>query len=247
MPTQMDETTMNGHYSPETLASYALQELPEDKQLDVQEHLADCDRCAGSVHLAIRASGLVDRWTAQTHGAAALQGVLVHALDVVRAQPALAAWRDRLTAWAERWAGQAEATLRIVLDAPGTAARVLTEGMQELARPGASWQFAPAPAAIPTRGAGRRRAAGQTVVVSADGDGTPSARVAVSGERREVVVRLDDLPASRLAPLVLLIPADHAGDPRLALPQRSPDDDAWIARFEGLEPGDYLIAFEPLA
>jgi hypothetical protein len=69
----------------------------------------------------------------------------------------------------------------------------------------------------------------------------------VSGERGEVVVRRDDLPAGVEPPLVMLVPADGAGEPRLALPERTAEGETWIARFEGLGPGDYLIAFEPLA
>ena len=240
-------TIIHRHLSPDTLASYFTHGLTDDEQLGVEEHLADCDTCTGSARVAFAAAGLIDRWTAETHGQAALQGVLAHALASTRQQPALAAMRHRLTRWAERWAGQAEAALRVMLEAPGTAARVLTDGMQDLARPGAAWQFAAAPAAIPTRGLAMRRAALQPIVVSAGGDGAPRARVAVSGERGEVAVRLDDVPAGVEPPLVLLVPSDGAGEPQVALPARQPDGDAWIARFEKLAAGDYLVAFEPLA
>ena len=79
-------------------------------------------------------------------------------------------------------------------------------------------------------------------------------RVAVSGDRGEIVVRLDDVPRGEEPPLVLLVPtgptparlqSEARGEPLLGTPQPSPGSDAWIARFEGLGPGDYLIVFEP--
>jgi hypothetical protein len=44
---------------------------------------------------------------------------------------------------------------------------------------------------------------------------------------------------------VLLLPASDDAEPRLAFPAASPGSDGWIARFEGLGPGEYLVAFEP--
>lgn len=259
MHERTDEPTMNAqptnagrdHLSPDLLASYFTQGLSEDDRLGVEEHLADCDTCIEAGRTAFSASGLIDSWTPEIHGEAALQAVLSQALATTRTLPSLSAWANRLARWTEQWAGRAEATVRVVLEAPAQSAKILTEGMQDLARPGAAWQFAPAPSAMPVRGpapsAARRLAASQPVIVTAGGDGVPNARLAVSGERGEVVVRLDDLPAGVEPPLVLLVSADGSGEPRLALPERAPDGAAWIARFEGLGPGDYLVAFEPLA
>jgi hypothetical protein len=88
--------------------------------------------------------------------------------------------------------------------------------------------------------------------VTIDGPDGLRARVALNGARGEIVVRLDDVPPGAVPPLVLLIPTgdDPAGarrQPLLGDPRPSPGSDAWIARFEGLGQGTYLIAFEPLA
>ena len=108
-------------------------------------------------------------------------------------------------------------------------------------------------------------------MVTAGGPDGPTASIAVSGERGEVVVRLDDVPRGAEPPLVLLIPTGpltgrscrvrsargrprrerarsgrRPREPLLGTPQPSPGSDAWIARFEGLGPGNYLIVFEPL-
>jgi hypothetical protein len=87
--------------------------------------------------------------------------------------------------------------------------------------------------------------------VAAGGPDGPTARVAVSGARGEIVVRLDDVQPGLQPPLVLVIPTGlgqvgPAHEPRLGTPEPSPGSDGWIARFGGMGPGDYLIVFEPL-
>jgi hypothetical protein len=241
---------MNAHLSHDLIADYFAEMLSQDAQLVVEEHVADCDRCALAAQSALTAGTVVDGWTARAHGVAARNAVLAEALAAVRVQGTVAGLRQRLEAWAEQWAGEAGAALRVVLEAPGRAARVIAESATEFGPAGAAWQLAPAPAAMPTRGAARRTLAQQPIVVTADGPDGLRARVAVNAARGEIVVRLDDVPPGELPPLVLLIPtgddpADARRQPRLGDPKPGPGSDAWIARFEGLGRGTYLIAFEP--
>ncbi|MCC7368989.1 MAG: hypothetical protein IT306_11230 [Chloroflexi bacterium] len=239
------------HLSPQTIAAYVADTLADDALSDVERHVARCDDCALASQEALAVGDMVDRWNAQTHGVAVRGSIILQALSLARVRSTVAALQERVAAWERRWNGQVEAALQVVVDAPGQAARVLTEGVEGLARPSAAWRFAPAPAAIPTRGAARRGAA-QPIVVTASGTaGGPSARVAVSGERGEVAVRIDGVPAGQQPPLVLLVPIDRgpapvSAEPRLALPEPGAGSDAWITRFEGLAAGEYLLAFEPL-
>src|SRR5688572_26287883 len=153
---RIDGPIMNAHLSPDTIADYFSDTLPEPAQVLVEEHVSGCDVCAVAAQGALTAGTVVDRWTARAHGQVATRALLAGALASASASATVASVRQRLAIWAERWAGQAEAALRIVLEAPGQAVQVLSEGVQDLARPGAAWQFAPAPSAIPTRGAARR-------------------------------------------------------------------------------------------
>jgi hypothetical protein len=240
---------MNAHLSQDIIADYFAETLSQDAQVVVEEHVADCDRCALAAQGVLAAGSGVDRWTARAHGATARSAVLAEALATVQAHGTAGGLRQRLESWAEHWAGGAEAALRIVLEAPGRTGRIIAERAAELGRPGAAWQLAPAPASMPTRGAARRTPASQPVGVTIDGPDGLRARVALNGVRGEIVVRLDDVPPGAVPPLVLLIPTgdEPAGGrrPLLGTPQPSPGSDAWIARFEGLGQGAYLIAFEP--
>ncbi len=243
-------SAMNAHLSPDTIANYFSDTLSGDDQVLVEEHVAGCDVCALAAQGALAAGTVVDLWTARAHGGAATRTLLAEALATAGSRTTVEAVRQRLAAWAEQWAGQAEAALRIVLEAPGQAARVVAEAAPDLARPDAAWQFAAAPAPVPTRGA-RRTPPPQPIVVTAGGPDGATASIAVSGERGEVVVRLDGVPRGAEPPLVLLIPTGpgQAGarrEPLLGTPQPSPGSDAWIARFAGLGPGNYLVVFEPL-
>jgi hypothetical protein len=241
------------HLSTDTIADYFANSLSETAMLDAEEHFATCDACALRSQKVLAVGALIQQWSAPVHGEAELQARLVAALEAARKTTTVAAIRTRLAAWAERFAGQAEAAVRVVLDAPGQAARVLTEGVEGLTRPGATWQFAqPQPATLgPIRGTARRGPPRQTVVTAGDAGGT-TAKLAVSGERGEVTVRLDGVPLGSEPPLVLLVRTDRTAgqapaEPILAAPEPSPGSDAWVARFEGLGQGSYLVLFEPRA
>lgn len=236
------------HYTLEALAEYVEMQLADEDALVLEEHLADCARCADLARTAHLLTAAFDGWTAQAHGAAFLAAQLQRAVATVQRQAASAPWHDRLATWVERWAGTAEVAVRVVFEGAGQASRVVTEGLEPLTRPGTSWQFSLATAATPTRGLPGRGATPPrpTVAVAALG-GAAQARVAVSGERRDVVIRLDALPATQAPPLVLLVPLAGDAEPRVTAPARQPGVEYLIARFDNVPIGSYLVAFEPVA
>jgi hypothetical protein len=67
----------------------------------------------------------------------------------------------------------------------------------------------------------------------------------VSGEAREAQVRVDELGPGTLAPLVVLVPVDRAGEALVREPERTAAG-YLIARFEDMEPGEYVVFFEPM-
>jgi P2-related tail formation protein len=102
---------MNAHLSQDIIADYVAETLSQDVQVGVEEHVADCDRCALAAQGALAAGTVVDGWTARAHGAAVRGAMLAEALAAVRAHGAAGGLRRRLESWAEHWAGEAEATL----------------------------------------------------------------------------------------------------------------------------------------
>jgi len=148
-----------------------------------------------------------------------------------------------LSAWAALWSGQAEGVVRVIMETGGSASRVVTEGLDALSRPGATWQFAPMPVGVATRGPlGGASAPNPTVAIAS---GATQARVAITEARREVVVRIDGQPAGGQPPLVLLVPMAEDTEPRIALVQPQSGAPYLLARFSDVPAGDYLVALEP--
>jgi hypothetical protein len=242
-----DEPTPTRHLDLDTIADYVEMKLSTGEERPIEMHLAACDYCTDLARAAQQLSDLWDGWTARSHAEAALTALLAGAVEraAAAATPALQA---RLAQWAERWTGNVEAAVRVVVATAGQSSRVVTEGLDALTRPGSNWQFSLVPAPTPTRGArGRGAVPPQPATAVTSLGGTAQARVAVSGERREVVIRLDDLPPGQPTPMVLLVPIGKNGVPQVAEPERPPGVPYHVARFEQVPAGEYLVAFEPLA
>jgi hypothetical protein len=191
----------------------------------VEEHLMECEPCtARELH---RVAQVLDWWTAISHGAAAraeafaassIREVVARGIRGTQERVHDPALGERLARWARRWEEQAQAAVRVVVEGPGTASRVVVEGLDALTRPASSRQLTPAVA--PTRGT--LGAPEPTELTLALGPGAPRARIEVSGDRGDIVVRLEPLPRGQKLPLVLLVDAQSDAPPRVDGPATSP-------------------------
>jgi hypothetical protein len=238
-----DEPRHATHVPDEVLAYYAAGQLTEADEIAVDEHLADCQPCSAIVRSALLVGDAWDTWNAHAHGQVYLLSRLAQAVASARSVTTDAGWQTRLTIWAERFAGRAEAAVRVVVDAGSGASHVVTEGLEALSRVGSTWQFAAIPVATPTRGP-RSSAPGLPTVALATGV-AQVARVAVGGARREVVVRLDAPQVGSVQPLVLLVPVSGDAEPRIVALEPQPGVAYLVARFTDLPVGEYVVAFEP--
>ena len=132
----------------------------------------------------------------------------------------------------------------MAIKASGGAAEIVTEGLNELLRAGGRWQFAldSEVALASTRLRARSR---RSVISVAIAPGSPQARIAVIGGLREIEVRIDDFPPDVKPPLVILASMTEKTEPRLA--ELCPAGTThWIATFEDVALGEYLVVFEPI-
>ena len=236
------------HPSTDELLDYFEAKLSDEPERLMEEHLARCAACTAAAREVYSFHEVWTGWTAQAHGDAYLRGTLAAALGDVEARVTNPAWRERLQRWRVRWAGAAEAGLRVAMQVTEQATRVVAEGLEGLTRPGSVWQFAPAYQAVPIRGAGPE-AQSSAVLTTAITPGKPRARVAVrGGETSEIVVRVDDVEPGAAAPLVVLVATGPGGAAatRVTEVERQPATGYFIARFEDVPPGEYVVAFEPL-
>lgn len=231
------------HPSVESLVDYFGGRLASQREAELELHLSWCDDCAASASRVRVLSHLVSGWTAAGHRRAAAESRVLRALQRASAAPACAAWKQRLTRWAD-WAGRSDAALSVILRQTGEQIQASVSGLKNLARPGALWpEFAPMgmAGALATRGAPEETG----VVVSEAADG-PRVRVNASGADQRIEIEIEGLPAGP-APLAMLVPEDKEG--RLMLGELRPgaEPSRFSAVFENVGAGRYMLVIEPQA
>lgn len=236
----------DAHIPVDALFDYFEGKLGDDAEGMVEEHLAACVDCTTLARQAFSFERVWRSWTAQSHGDAQARAYVAAALEAAQAGVVEESWRERLRRWQLEWKGAAEAGLRLAIEAAEDASRVLGEAVDGLTRPGSSWRFQPQAGTAAIRGSGQTSShAVFTTSLSAD---QPRARVAVDATgKAAITVHLDRLPRPMDMPLVLLIRADSGGVRDVRVEQLQPRNGDFVARFENVHSGEYIVAFEPLA
>jgi hypothetical protein len=69
------------------------------------------------------------------------------------------------------------------------------------------------------------------------------------GKKSDIVVRIDNLPVAGTPPLVVLIAVKPNREVVVQVTEvkRQPGTNSFVARFSKVPPGEYIVAFEPLA
>lgn len=234
------------HVVADTLLDYFEGRLGDAAEHAIEEHVAHCIECTALARRAFSFDAVWETWTAPSHGDAQARAYVVEALATASAGVGRQAWRERLQRWQAQWQGAAEAGLRLAIEAAGDASRVFGEALDGLTRPGSSWKFQPEASAAAIRGGGR--VGSSAVFTTSLSANEPRARVAVeAGDRASITVLLDHLPRPTAMPLVLLIRADSGGVRDVRVEQLEPRDQQFVARFENVHGGEYIVALEPLA
>lgn len=240
----MRQEPSTAHIPPEELADYFDAALSEGWESEIEEHLAECTTCTEEARRLHTFSRVWDHWTARAHGEAYQQALLVGALQQAQEDVENHGWRERLSQWRQDVVNKASTALHRVVQASESASQLVTEGLDALGRTLETLQPAPVPVRVRTRG-GRVRgavASPTTVLLTPE---IPQTRITVGGERRAVVVRVDGYPAPHRPPLVLLIPMHEDRKPQVQESQKPLREAYLMAQFRAVEPGDYLVIFEP--
>jgi hypothetical protein len=235
----MNNQLTERHLTIEELTDYFSADAFADTQVPLEQHLAECDACTQLGRQVYASTLLVSRWSKV--GTPAAEQILLPALMTLIERTSSSAVRERLRKWADSWSGRAEGAIRMTIETTSKASQIFTEGLADLLRPGARWQFALASVQSPVRG----KSDSETISLAL-ATGTAPARVAVSGQSGEVEIRIDSLPADLKPPLVILTSSAKGFEPRVNELNRAPGVSYWMTRFDGLEPGEYVVALEPL-
>jgi hypothetical protein len=232
------------HPSVDYLVDYIGGRLPSLRETEIELHLSWCDDCAASASRVRVLSHLVAGWSAASHRRTAEESRILRALQRASAAPACAPWLQRLSRWSE-WAGRSEAALRVILHQAGEKVQASVEGLKSLTRPGALWpDFVPQAAlagALATRGAEQ-----ETKEVVSESADAPRLRVNASGAINRIEVEIDGLPPGP-APLAMLVPEESEGQLLLSELHPGSAPSRFIAAFENVGAGHYMLVIEPQA
>jgi len=218
------------HSDPERLLDYLEGLLPRDMEARLEKHLDECEACRQQARQVLSFSAIWDEWTCEAPARTDPRAAVAAAL--VTAEARESQWLARLVIWRNQWARQARVDGRVFVRARGQASRVIGEGPRDLAF------------AIRTRGAVRTRGGPSAPPAAAEEAGRPEVRVEVAGA--DVIVHVAGSrpgPPAR-APLAMLVPTAGKAEPVIQA-SRGPHEGEFVARFVGVEPGDYVVVVEP--
>jgi anti-sigma factor RsiW len=218
------------HNDPERLLDYFEGLLPREEEARLEAHLDECEACRQRARKVLSFSAAWDGWTREGPGPPNLRAAITAAF--IEAEEREPHWRARLAHWRARWARLPIAAGRVIVAARDQGTLAIPEGFGDL------------PFAMQTRGS--VRSGGETSAPSAgpEGAGLPGVRVDVSGKDVIVHVAGSRPGRSAQAPLAMLVPTAGKAGPVIQ-ESRGPHEGEFVARFVGVEPGDYVVVVEP--
>jgi hypothetical protein len=249
------EMFANRHISREELMDYVAELLPEEREAEIDLHLAACDDCAVTASQTRAMSVIWDNWTLRTHAEAHRQVRLAEILNQI---PGLDAQQR---GWLERWLqatlGRATAAARLILDAASQTAELVTEGLEAITLAASPWRLSLVGVQANQLSRGSATSTGRDLSQSAAPD-VPQVSMQVGqaqpGGPWPILVRIEGLTREQQQanPRVLLIPTGVKAPPLARVPQApstparsgSPSNVAF-ALFEEVPPGEYLVVVEP--
>jgi anti-sigma factor RsiW len=218
------------HSDPEQLLDYVEGLLPREEEARLEAHLDVCEACRQRARQVLSFSAAWDEWAREGLGPPNLRAAVTTAF--LTAEEREPPWRARLAHWRERWARLPLAAGRVIVAARDQVPLVIAEGFGDLAL------------AMPSGGGVRTRGGTFAPSVGAEAIGRQGVRVDVSGS--DIIVHMaGSRPGpSAQAPLAMLVPTAGKGVPVIQ-ESRGPKEGEFVAWFEGVEPGDYIVVVEP--
>jgi anti-sigma factor RsiW len=237
----------------EELVDYFDHRLEAGRERRLEEHLAVCEDCSGMAREVYALSMKWDQWTARAHAdacateARSLRALLDQALSRITKMNVVLSQKQL-----ERWAAGAEGAVKVIIGEAANISRIVTEGLEMLLRPSAGWRFAPVE--VSPRGIGPSSSGGPGRVTQVEtSELSPSrmrALVAMDAAAGKITVSVENYPANRNYPDVLLVPMSEGAEPELGKWKSVYDPGSktvnLYAEFSRRKPGEYFIAFEPL-
>jgi hypothetical protein len=223
------------HLSQSEALDYLAGRLSEEKEIDTEEHIAECDRCAERVW-ALRSLGThfheiwdelnppVDSATYRTER---IEDALGHAAERTESSEL----RERIRGWLHDLGDKTEAALEIVLDTAKRSADIICKGAEQLIGAGSGLQFEPVRVRV------ARRGAKVPPVISVRAEGPPWVNVTVDSLAGKVIIESDML--DQPWPLLLLVPEDDLAESIVGDFRQK--NNHLVSEFTGVRSGKYQL------
>jgi len=216
----------------EEIDSYIWEELPEERGIEISEHLSVCKECQRLSQKEFRTKLILESWTAKAHGGAYWQKRLSEALESTLELAKTPDLKNRLKEWARESNGKIGGAIQIILGGIEEMGKVLTLFPQRFLVPQAV-QFS---RVAVVRGAGK-----EPEVIKVISKDKPGIQVLTDLVNRKVVVQIEE--SQKSPPLIILSPKE--GKPFLTEPKKVEGTNFYTAIFENIPDGEYILIFEP--
>jgi len=216
----------------EEIDDYIWEELPEERGIEIGEHLSVCKECQKLSQEKFKTKLLWKSWTAKAHGEVYWQKRLSEALESSLELAKTPALKNRLEEWIRESKGKIGGAIQIILGGIEEMGKVLTNFPQQFLAP-QPIQFVQVAVVR-----GTEKDPGVIKVISKD---KPGIQVLTDLVNRKVVVQIEDGP--QRPPLVILSPKE--GKPLLSEPKKIEGTNFYAAIFENISVGEYTLIFEP--
>ncbi len=219
------------HLESKEIIRYMWSLLPEEEEMRIVDHIADCDTCAGEARAVFLKKLVWDNMQLKTLGELywreKIDSVLQRTLDSTN----LDSIKKKLNNWIDRYRSKLAGFICFSLS-PARKRDILTELPASLLSPDLCYHF------IPEVAVAGEKSTGITKVVS---QGDQAIHVIYDDDSGDVVVRIEK--GESVPSLVILAPEE--GMPRVAGPEKIQGTNYYSAYFEKVSRGDYSIIFSP--
>lgn len=221
------------HFNLNEITKYVMEALPEEKEIEIGEHLAECQKCRELAQNEFKTKRLLESWTAEAHGQAYWQNRIEKVLNSALGSTVEPSVQKRLEAWMKKWKGKVGGMVQILLSTAEKTGKVLTDFPKTLFVPYSQLKFAEIPV---VRGIAKED--GEIKITS---KGETDVQVFTDIENNKVIVQIED--SKKRIPLVIL--ASGKGEPIVKEPKKIEGTNFYGACFENIAAGEYTLFFEP--
>lgn len=211
--------------------------------MEVGMHIDSCEECLEKLRIMDGLRSTFEKWTAATHGEIYQRLIFNQSLLKLADDTENLQIKARLMNWYNQHFGKSGSAIRLMMkmadEIKGEVTKIIPESIQTLVACQPRWNFEYAQTSLRGSGNGIKI---KTKVIDTKKSGT---EIYVNGAQKVVRIKLCDISPDQ-APLVVLISKDNTAKPVVKLPIYDEDYKCWIAEFENIASGEYVIALEPI-